>query len=77
MSCGSEGFFLERHPKLAPVNTFNDGVYIAGCCQGARDIPDRWPRRARRRPEALALIDTGYVEQEPNTGLHSGGLLRL
>ena len=34
MSCGSEGFFLERHPKLAPVNTFTDGIFLAGCCQG-------------------------------------------
>ena len=34
MSCGSEGFFLERHPKLAPVSTFTDGVFLAGACQG-------------------------------------------
>ena len=40
MSCGTEGFFLERHPKLAPVSTFTDGVFIAGCCQGPKDIPD-------------------------------------
>ena len=35
ISCGGEGFFLERHPKLAPVNTFTDGIFLAGCCQGA------------------------------------------
>ena len=40
MSCSSEGFFLERHPKLAPVSTFTDGVFIAGCAQGPKDIPD-------------------------------------
>ena len=34
MTCSSEGFFLERHPKLVPVNTFTDGVFLAGCCQG-------------------------------------------
>jgi heterodisulfide reductase subunit A len=67
MSCGSEGFFLERHPKLAPVNTFNDGVYIAGACQGPRDIPDTVAQAGAAAAEALALIDTGYVEQEPNT----------
>jgi heterodisulfide reductase subunit A2 len=67
MSCGSEGFFLERHPKLAPVNTFNDGVYIAGGCQGPRDIPDTVAQAGAAAAEALALIDTGYVEQEPNT----------
>ncbi len=67
MSCGSDGFFLERHPKLAPVNTFTDGVFIAGCCQGPRDIPDTVAQAGAAAAEALALIDKGYVEQEPNT----------
>src|SRR5512137_1198230 len=67
MSCGSEGFFLERHPKLAPVNTFNDGIYIAGCCQGPRDIPDTVAQAGAAAAEAMALIDKGHVEQEPNT----------
>ena len=49
MCCGSEGFFLERHPKLAPVSSFNDGVFIAGCCQGPRTFRTRWPRPGRRR----------------------------
>jgi heterodisulfide reductase subunit A len=67
MSCGGEGFFLERHPKLAPVNTFNDGIFIAGCCQGPRDIPDTVAQAGAAAAEAMALIDRGYVEQEPNT----------
>lgn len=67
ISCGSEGFFLERHPKLAPVNTFTDGVFIAGCCQGPRDIPDTVAQAAAAAAKALALIDKGYIEQEPNT----------
>lgn len=67
MSCGSEGFFLERHPKLAPVNTFTDGVFLAGACQGPRDIPDTVAQAGAAAAEALVLIDKGYVEQEPNT----------
>jgi heterodisulfide reductase subunit A len=67
MSCGSEGFFLERHPKLAPVNTFTDGIYLAGACQGPRDIPDTVAQAGAAAAEALVLIDTGYIEQEPNT----------
>ncbi len=35
ISCSADEFFLEKHPKLAPVNTANDGVLIAGACQGA------------------------------------------
>ena len=50
MSCGTEGFFLERHPKLAPVNTFTDGIFLAGCCQGPQGHPGhRRPGRRRRR----------------------------
>lgn len=36
--CGS-GFFRELHPKLGPVETATRGIYIAGCCQGPKDIP--------------------------------------
>jgi len=67
MSCGSEGFFLERHPKLAPVSTFSDGIYIAGACQGPKDIPDTVAQAGGAAAEALSLIDKGFVELEPNT----------
>jgi heterodisulfide reductase subunit A len=67
MSCGGEGFFLERHPKLAPVNTFTDGIFLAGCCQGPKDIPDSVAQAGAAAAEALVLVDKGYVEQEPNT----------
>jgi len=35
-----DGFFQEAHPKLRPVETGVDGIYLAGCCQGPKDIPD-------------------------------------
>ena len=67
ITCSSEGFFLERHPKLAPVSTFTDGVFLAGCCQAPKDIPDTVAQAGAAAAEALALIDAGYVETEPNT----------
>jgi heterodisulfide reductase subunit A2 len=67
ITCSSEGFFLERHPKLAPVNTFSDGIYLAGCCQGPKDIPDTVAQAGAAAAEAMALIDKGYIELEPNT----------
>jgi heterodisulfide reductase subunit A len=36
----SDGFLLEAHPKLRPVDTFTDGIYLAGCCQSPKDVPD-------------------------------------
>ena len=67
ISCSSEGWFLERHPKLAPVSTFTDGIFLAGACQGPKDIPDSVAQAGAASAEALALIDRGYVELEPNT----------
>jgi len=67
MSCSPGGFFLERHPKLAPVSTFTDGVFLAGCCQGPRDIPDTVAQAGAAAAEALVLIDSKTIELEPNT----------
>ena len=67
ITCSTEGFFLERHPKLAPVNTFTDGIFLAGCCQGPKDIPDTVGQAGAAAGEALALVDAGHVELEPNT----------
>jgi heterodisulfide reductase subunit A len=67
ISCSTEGFFLERHPKLAPVSTFTDGIFIAGGCQGPRDIPDSVAQAGAAAAEALSLISAGSIELEPNT----------
>ena len=67
MSCGDEGFYLERHPKLAPVSTFTDGIFLAGCCQGPKDIPDTVAQAGAAAAEAYSLITRGHVELEPNT----------
>jgi len=67
LSCSAEGWFLERHPKLAPVNTFTDGIFLAGCCQGPKDIPDSVAQAGAAAAEAFSLIDKGHIEQEPNT----------
>jgi heterodisulfide reductase subunit A len=67
IGCSREGFFLERHPKLAPVSTFADGIFVAGCCQGPKDIPDTVAQSGAAAAQALALIDAGVVELEPNT----------
>ncbi len=67
ISCSTEGWFLERHPKLAPVSTFTDGIFIAGCCQGPKDIPDTVAQAGAAAGEALSLINAGFIELEPNT----------
>jgi heterodisulfide reductase subunit A len=67
ISCGVEGFFTERHPKLAPVSTFTDGVFLAGACQGPKDIPDTVAQAGAAAAEVLAMVDRGVVELEVST----------
>ena len=40
LSLSPDGFFMEQHPKLAPIDTYVDGIYICGCCQAPKDIPE-------------------------------------
>jgi heterodisulfide reductase subunit A len=65
LSKSPDGFFLERHPKLDPTSTTTDGVYIAGCAQGPKDIPDTVAQAGSAAARMLSLIARGEVEIEP------------
>jgi heterodisulfide reductase subunit A len=67
VSLSPDGFFLERHPKLAPVETATDGVFLAGACQSPKDIPDTVAQGSAAAASALALMDAGSVSLEPYT----------
>jgi heterodisulfide reductase subunit A len=62
---GADGFFLEEHPKLGPLNTATDGVFLAGACQGPKDIPDTVSQASGAAVKALALATLGEVEIAP------------
>jgi heterodisulfide reductase subunit A2 len=63
--CSANGFYLERHPKLEPVSTVTDGIFIAGCCQYPKDIPDTVAQAGAAAAGALALVDNATVKVEP------------
>ena len=67
ISLSPDGFFLEKHPKLAPAETATDGVYLAGTCQGPKDIPDTVAQAGAAAAAALSLMDFGQVTLEPFT----------
>ncbi len=67
IGCGQGGFFAEKHPKLAPVETASDGIFIAGTCQGPKDIPDAVAQGGAAAAAALDMIDLGRVKLEPIT----------
>ena len=65
ISCSMAGWFTERHPKLDPVATMTDGVFIAGTCQGPKDIPDTVSQGAAAAARVQGMIAVGSVEVEP------------
>ncbi len=69
ISRSADGFLLERHPKLEPVSTMTDGIFLAGCCQGPKDIPDTVAQASAAAAEALAIISKGRVEVEAATAV--------
>ncbi len=62
-----DGFFAEAHPKLRPVETAMDGIFLAGACQGPKDIPDTVAQASGAACEAVALLNQGKVQVEPMT----------
>jgi len=62
ISQGKDGWFIEAHPKLDPVATATEGVYIAGCCQGPKDIPDTVAQAQATAVRVLANIAREKLE---------------
>ncbi len=65
LSRSADGFFLEAHPKLKPVDTHTEGVFLAGCCQGPKDIPDSVAQGSAAAARAAIPMSKGEVEVEP------------
>jgi heterodisulfide reductase subunit A len=65
ISKSADGFFLEAHPKLRPLDTFTDGIFIAGCCQSPKDIPDSVAQAVGAAIRASIPLIRGEVEIEP------------
>jgi len=65
ISCSANGWFIERHPKLDPVATMTEGIFIAGVCQGPKDIPATVSQGAAAAARVLGLIGKKQVTLEP------------
>ncbi len=59
------GFFMESHPKLKPVETNTAGVYLAGSCQGPKDIPQSVGQGSAAAAKVLALFSKDMLESDP------------
>ena len=67
ISGDKDGFFIEKHPKLDPAATTTDGIYIAGSCQGPKDIPDCMAQAGATAARILAAITKGKVQVSATT----------
>jgi heterodisulfide reductase subunit A len=65
ISCSTDGWFTEKHPKLDPVATMTEGIYIAGCAQGPKDIPSSVAQGAAASARVLDKILQKEVALEP------------
>ncbi len=65
VSKSQDGWMLEAHPKLNPCGTTTAGVFLAGVCQGPKDIPDTVAQAEGAASAASIPIHIGQVELEP------------
>jgi heterodisulfide reductase subunit A len=66
---GQEGFFLEAHVKLRPVDFATDGIYVAGACKGPADITDCAIQGIAAASRAAIPMAKGYVQAEALTSV--------
>ncbi len=63
----SDGFFLEAHPKLQPVDAATRGVFYAGCAEGPKDIKDSVTQASAAAVRTIRLLHEGHITAEAIT----------
>ncbi len=58
-------FLSESHPKLRPVETNTGGIFLAGACQGPKDIPGSVAQASAAAAKAIGLLSKGELETSP------------
>jgi len=67
ISYDTYGFLIEAHPKLRPVETQTDGIFVAGTCVGPRDIPECVAHGSAAAAKAIALLSQDSLTTDPLT----------
>jgi heterodisulfide reductase subunit A len=63
----SDGFYLEAHPKLQPVDAATRGVFYAGCAEGPKDIKESVTQASAAAARAIRLMQKSEIEAEAIT----------
>jgi heterodisulfide reductase subunit A len=69
LSHSEDGFLMELHPKLGPAETANQGIYLAGVAQGAKDVRESVAQALAASGKAGALLSRGVIAKEPLTAV--------
>ena len=64
-STDKDGFYQEAHPKLRPVETNTAGIFLAGTCQGPKDIPDTVAQASAAAVKVCGLFSKSEMTVEP------------
>lgn len=66
-SMDNNDFFLEAHAKLRPVESPTAGIFLAGCCQGPKDIPETVAQSSGAAAKAICLLVKDKLKNDPCT----------
>ncbi len=69
ISSDQNGFYTEAHAKLKPFETQTQGVYLAGVCQGPKDIPEAVTQASGAAVKAIIMFNKGQVKSVPTTAI--------
>ncbi|MBU1718115.1 MAG: 4Fe-4S binding protein, partial [Bacteroidetes bacterium] len=67
ISVNKDGFFLESHPKLNPIGTQDQSIYIAGTCSGPKDIPHTVAQASAAAAGVIELLSKDTIALDPIT----------
>ncbi len=73
---GQDGFYLEKHVKLGPLETNTEGIFLCGCSQYPKDIPDSLAQASGVAAKVGALLSRSYVTLDPTTAMVKKELCR-
>ncbi len=69
ISYDQHGFYSEQHPKLMPVDSSTGGIYLAGACQGVKDIPETVAQASAAASKVMQLFSKEELLREPEVAI--------
>ena len=65
LSRSEDGFYMELHPKLGPAETTSQGIFLAGCAQGPKNVRESMAQAMAAASKAGKLLSREFIEKEP------------